>query len=134
FADAGYDVKSHLSDGVLEVSFTITSTDRSLAVLAEREQRSEALSMTALMRPASVVLACGGQEGEAFGRFLLSALTQDGNPPVQVVGLPGVPGVLESVSQVGPGVDLALVAAPAHQVLDMLEPLARQGVRGVVIY
>ena len=134
FAEAGYDVKSQISDGVIEVSFTITSTDKSLEVLAEREQRTEALSMTALMRPASVVLVCAGQEGEAFGRILLSALTQEGAPQVQVVGLSGVPGALKSLREVAPGPGLALIAAPAQQVLDMVEPLADLGVRGVVVY
>ncbi|MGC0142460.1 GNAT family N-acetyltransferase [Pseudactinotalea sp. Z1732] len=134
FADAGYDVQSTMDDGILAVSFTITSTDKSLAVLAEREQRSEALSMAALMRPAGVLLVCAGQEGQAFGRVLLGSLTQEGAPGVQVVGLDGAPGALSSLDQVRPGPDLALLAAPPAQVLDLLEPLAGLGVRGVVLY
>jgi len=134
FSDAGYDVQSRMEDGIVSVAFTITSTDRSLAVLAEREQRAEALSMAALMRPRSVVLACAGAEGEAFGRFLLTALTQDGSPPVQIVGLPGVPEAVPSLDQVSAEVDLALLAAPAAQVLEMLEPLQALGVRGVAVY
>src|SRR5690625_5180649 len=47
FTDAGYEVSSRMEDGVLAVSFEIASTERSLAVLAEREQRTEALSMEA---------------------------------------------------------------------------------------
>src|SRR5690625_4845934 len=134
FSDAGYDVQSRMEDGIVSVAFTITSTDRSLAVLAEREQRAEALSMAALMRPRSVVLACAGAEGEAFGRFLLTALTQDGSPPVQIVGLPGVPEAVPSLDQVSAEVDLALLAAPAAQVLEMLEPFQALGVRGVAVY
>lgn len=134
FADTGYEVQSQMDDGILAVSFSIASTDRSLAVLAEREQRTEALSMAALMRPAGVVLVCDGVEGEAFGRFLLGSLTQQGAPEVQVVGLSGVPEALDSVDQVRPGADLALIAAEPEQVLAMLGPLADAGVRGVVIY
>src|SRR5690625_7588942 len=86
------------------------------------------------MLPRSVVLACAGAEGEAFGRFLLTALTQYGSPPVQIVGLPGVPEAVPSLDQVSAEVDLALLAAPAAQVLEMLEPLHALGVRGAAVY
>ncbi len=134
FSDAGYDVHSRMEDGIVSVSFTITTTEKSLAVLAEREQRAEALSMASVMRPQSVVLVCAGEEGEAFGRFLLTALTQEGAPPVQIVGLPGVPGAVTELAHVRAPVDLALLAAPAPDILDMVEPLRSLGVRAVAIY
>lgn len=135
FADAGYDVHSELDDGILAVSFTIQPTDRSLAVLAEREQRAEALSMAALLEPASVLLVCAGAEGEAFGRMLLAGLqVPEVADAVQVVGLPGYPQAVTDLPPGGAGVDLALIAAPAATVLDLLAPLAQLGVRGVVLY
>src|SRR5699024_5611818 len=135
FTDAGYEVSSRMEDGVLAVSFEIASTERSLAVLAEREQRTEALSMEALMRPQGVLLLCSGPEGEAFGRFLIRQLTAEDAADVAVVGLPGAPGAMSGLAEVPRGgADLALIAAPAQEVLDMIGPLADLGVRGAVIY
>lgn len=131
FTDAGYDVQQAYDDGIMSVSFTIRPTDRSLAVLAERERRAEALSMRAVLAPRRVLLVCAGEEGRAFGTHLAEGLA--GTDRVRVVGLPGHPDSVEDLEPVEEE-DLALVAADAPTVLQLVPALAGHGIKAVVLY
>ena len=53
FSDAGYDVKRHIEDGVVEVGFDIEPTDSSKAVAMSREHRAEALSVRSILHPST---------------------------------------------------------------------------------
>ncbi|WP_022916162.1 GNAT family N-acetyltransferase [Ruania albidiflava] len=131
FTDAGYDVQQVYDDGIVAVSFTIRPTDRSMAVLAERERRAEALSMSAILSPRRVLLVCAGQEGRSFGARLVEHLEPTGR--LRVVGLPGHPGSLTELDPL-PDEDLALVAADAATVLELAPGLADHGIKAVVLY
>lgn len=133
FADAGYDVTSAMEDGIVEVSFGITSTDRSRAVISEREQRAEASSMAALMRPAAAVLVHAGTEGRQIAAVLGPALRASDGFPVTVLDADADADLSSRLAQIAP-VDLALVAAPAMHVVPLLPHLAAAGVRAVVLY
>lgn len=131
FTDAGYDVEQAYDDGIMAVSFTIRPTDRSLAVLGERERRAEALSMAAVLAPRRVLLVCAGDEGRAFGARLVEHLAGSGR--LRVVGLPGHPGTLAELEP-GEEEDLALLAADAPTVLALIPTLAERGIKAVVLY
>jgi len=131
FTDAGYDVQQVYDDGIVAVSFTIRPTDRSMAVLAERERRAEALSMSAILAPRRVLLVCAGEEGRAFGTRLAEHLQPSGR--LRVVGLPGHPETLAELEPLAEE-DLALVAADAPTVLELAPVLADHGIKAVVLY
>ncbi|GEL93786.1 bifunctional acetate--CoA ligase family protein/GNAT family N-acetyltransferase [Cellulomonas composti] len=154
FRDAGYAVRQHAEDGVVALSFDIDPTDRSLAVMADRERRSEARSVRALLH-ASSVLVVGPHHGpdrnghgpdeehvrplhDGLARAVLAHLTRaPGAPRVQAVGVePDAPAgqvhrvALDDVS--GP-VDLAVVALPPQDAPALVRRLAALGVHGVVV-
>ncbi|HIZ37715.1 MAG TPA: GNAT family N-acetyltransferase [Candidatus Ruania gallistercoris] len=131
FTDAGYDVEQTYDDGIMTVSFTIRPTDRSMAVLAERERRAEALSMAAVLAPRRVLLVCAGAEGRSFGERLAGQLAGTGR--LRVVGLPGHPATLAELEP-APEEDLALLAADAPTVLELVPDLAAHGIKAVVLY
>lgn len=56
FRDAGYEVRQHSEDGVVSLAFDIDPTDKSLAVMADREHRAEARSMRAVLDARSVLV------------------------------------------------------------------------------
>lgn len=56
FREAGYEVHQSLEDGVVQVSFDIDPTDRSLAVQAAREHTAESRSMHGLLHARSVLV------------------------------------------------------------------------------
>ncbi|WP_432562142.1 bifunctional acetate--CoA ligase family protein/GNAT family N-acetyltransferase [Kineococcus sp. SYSU DK003] len=140
FREAGFEVRQGYSDGVLEVSFDIDPTERSLDVMRAREQRAEARSVAALLRPQSVVVVGARRTPGTVGHRLLSDLVAGGFAgtvhAVNAVGageeLLGVR-LRSSVRDIGEPVDLAVVAVAPAQVLDAVDDCAAAGVRGLVV-
>ena len=148
FREAGYEVHQRTEDGVVQVRFDLDPTDRSLAVAADREHRAEARSVRALLAARSVLVVGPGPEGgrpltqEQARRVLdgLRAQARGGRVRVQAVGVgheSGVDGdgvahrrLLEDVE--GP-VELAVLALPPAQVIDVAGRLGALGVRGLVL-
>jgi len=127
FTDAGYDTTQRYADGVVEVSIPIRPTDRSLAVLAERERRAEALSMTALLAADGVLVLARGEEGELLGERVLAAIA--GSAFTGRVVTAGT--VAELVDADLP--TLAVLAAAPEEVMAALPVLAERGTRAVVL-
>ena len=138
FRDAGYAVRQVTEDGVVAVGFDIDPTDRSLAVMADREHRAEARSMRDLLHASSVVVVGPGAEAEGTLAGLLAAsvladlLAGDPSVVVHAVGVPGTAQDLRLADVPGP-VELAVVAVPAGEATDVVRELSRLGVRGVVL-
>ncbi|WP_136520179.1 GNAT family N-acetyltransferase [Cellulomonas telluris] len=146
FRDAGYEVRQRTEDGVVQVTFDIDPTERSLAVMADREHRAEARSMRALLTARRVLLVGPGPQPEralhaAHAERVLGGLlpaARDGSTTVHAVGVPTAAGtdgvhVHERVDDVPAPVDLAVVVLPAEQVLDAARRLGALGVRGLVL-
>lgn len=141
FKDAGYEVRQRTEDGIVAVGFDIDPTDRSLAVMADREHRAEARSMRDLLHAGSVVVVGPGVDaGETLAGRLASRVLADlllGDPSVLVhaVGVPGDPALPlhAQVADVPAPVELAVVAVPSDEAADVVRALARLGVHGVVL-
>jgi acyl-CoA synthetase (NDP forming)/GNAT superfamily N-acetyltransferase len=138
FREAGYEVTHHLDDGVIEVAFDIDPTERSLAVMAAREHRSESLSMRALLNPRSVVLVGASRDATSFGARVLQAVTSAGfTGAVHVVNRDaleiGGSRAYNAVDEVPGPVDLAVVTVPAGAVPEVLGECIDLGVKGAVI-
>lgn len=72
FREAGFAISQHLDDGIISVSFVIDPTVRSLEVMADREHRAEARSVSALLSPRSVLVVVDGGSHE---RLLARTIT-----------------------------------------------------------
>lgn len=136
FRDAGYVVAQRTEDGVVALAFDIDPTDRSLAVMADREHRAEARSVRQLLEARSVVVVGPGEDDASLvGRLAASVWADLGAGDQDLVRhAVGVPGVESPalVDVLGP-VDLAVVAVPAQDCVGVVRDLARLGVRGVVL-
>ncbi|GAB7189996.1 bifunctional GNAT family N-acetyltransferase/acetate--CoA ligase family protein [Kineococcus sp. NUM-3379] len=142
FREAGYEVRQGYSDGVLEVSFAIDPTERSVDVMRAREQRAEARSMVALLAPSSVVVLGASRNPGTVGHRLLAdivdggfrgrvhAVNADADP--EETHLLGVP-LHASVRDVPAPVDLAVVAVPPSSAVEAVTACAAIGVRGLVV-
>jgi acyl-CoA synthetase (NDP forming)/RimJ/RimL family protein N-acetyltransferase len=138
FREAGYAVAQHFEDGVLQVEFGIDPTETSLAVMADREQRAEARSMTGLLTPRSVVVVA--EPGPGADPVLAAAVAQHlaapaEGPVVHTVGLSEpVAGAaaIDSVADLD-AVDLVVLSAPAERAADLLRGCARLHPNGVVV-
>ncbi|ACQ80185.1 GCN5-related protein N-acetyltransferase [Beutenbergia cavernae DSM 12333] len=144
FTEAGYDVTQRFDDGVISVEFRIDPTERSLAVMAQREQRTEALSMSALLAASSVLVVGGGTPEDVLAvRALEAVLASEFTGAVTCVGevLRGPAegtrarwhASIDGAIGDGRGADLAVVALPPAAVVDLLGRLTPLGTHGVVV-
>ncbi len=156
FREAGYDVRQQMDDGFVQVSVDLDPTERSRAVMADREHRAEARSMQGLFDVTSVVLVgpgdpaapgrAGGPVDLLLARRALAALVRSEGVDVHVTGvedpasvLAGLPDgaraprVHATLADVPGRVDLAVVSLPPPAAIDAVRRLARLEVRGVVV-
>lgn len=141
FKQAGYEVRQRTEDGIVAVGFDIDPTDRSLAVMADREHRAEARSMRGVLQASSVVVVGPGKDaadtfaGRLASRVLANLLVGDPSVVVHAVGVPGDPPtpVYARVADVPGPVGLAVVAVPAADATDVTRDLARLDVHGIVV-
>ena len=139
FREAGYEVRQRTEDGIVAVGFDIDPTDRSLAVMADREHRAEALSM----RGAAARVVGRRRRARARTRarrspggwprgVLADLLVGDPSVVVHAVGVPGDPPlpVHARLTDVPGPVELAVVAVPAAAAADVARDLARLDVHG----
>jgi acyl-CoA synthetase (NDP forming)/GNAT superfamily N-acetyltransferase len=138
FSDAGYDVTRHVEDGVVEVGFDIEPTDSSKAVAMSREHRAEALSVRSILHPANIAVIGASRRGSSIGSQLLDRLVEAGftgsihpvNPNVRTLRRRTA---YPSVAAVPGQVDLAVIAVPAHAVLEVVDECAEAGVKALLV-
>ena len=138
FSDAGYDVTRHVEDGIVEVGFDIEPTDQSKAVAMSREHRAEALSVRSVLHPRTIAVVGASRRKDSIGSQLLARLVDAGftgrihpvNPNVRSLRRRRA---YPSVSAVPDPVDLAVVAVPAHAVLEVVDECAEAGVKSLLV-
>lgn len=138
FADAGYTVARRVEDGIVLVHFDIEPTEKSEAVRLSREHRAESVSIARLLTPDVIAVVGASRRPGEIGHELLRHVHGGGftgqvfavNPRASdVLGVPSYPRVSDIPAQV----DLAIVAVPAEQVLDVVDDCAHANVHGLVV-
>ncbi|GAA4883664.1 GNAT family N-acetyltransferase [Serinicoccus chungangensis] len=141
FRDAGFEVSHEFDDGVIAVSFDIEPTEASRAVRTSREHRSEVRSMRAVLHPESVAVVGVSRRPATIGRAFFDDIVAGGftgrvypvnnaaDPGTLINGHPAV----ASVRDIEGGVDLAVVAVVAEEVLGIVDECADAGVKALVV-
>ncbi|MFC7245688.1 GNAT family N-acetyltransferase [Catellatospora aurea] len=159
FTDAGYEVTRRYADGVVTLTFPVAPTERSRAVQADREQRTEARSVARLLRPRAVAVYGASASGHGVGAAVLAHLRASGfagpvhhvhpqgplrslaelSPQSLPTGGPSSPGepgsglVRGEEKPHGSGIDLAVVATPPVALPEVLADAAAAGVHGLLV-
>lgn len=161
FRDAGYETSHRYGDGILELSMALAETELSWTVMAEREQRAEALSMQRVLAAGSILVLGQDDLGRPLAeRAAVSVLGSGFRGALHVVGVDvaddGGVGPDAAVADAadarhagsGPAadihrwptladiagsVDLAVLAAHPDAVIDAVEDLERLGVGALVV-
>ena len=138
FRGAGFEVKRRFDGGVVEIGFSITATEKSLELIDQRDQRAVARSIRRLLHPKSIAVIGASRDpgtvGHELVRHLLDAEFAGPVFPVNpnagdIKGVYAFPSVLD----IPIGVDLAVIAVPAAQVLEVVHDCATKGVAGLVV-
>src|SRR5437764_986161 len=138
FAAAGWARDVRLDGGTVETRFSIDPTPSSLEAIATREHLAEAASMARLLAPQSVAVIGASTTPGKIGYAVLRNLRDAGfrgalyavNP--NTASVEGVP-AYSSVTEIPGPVDLAVIARPATEVLDLVAECARKAVHGLVV-
>ena len=144
FREAGYEVEQRLDDGIVWVSFDVDPTERSLAVMADREHRAEARSVSALLAPSSVLVVTDEHAPDhpaacAVVRHLVAEparASAAAGPVVHVVGWPGAPERARSwpsVAEVATGVDLLVLGVAAERCAEVVRRCAHLRPHAVLV-
>jgi len=138
FREAGYELEQHREEDVIAVSFAIEPTEASVAVMAARELRAEARSMSRLLRPQSVAIVGASRSPGGLGHALLQHVVDAGFAGRLVAVHPEVDEIagvrcVRSLADAGGEIDIAVVVVPAESVAGVIEDAGSADVRGLII-
>ncbi|MEO6020602.1 MAG: GNAT family N-acetyltransferase [Knoellia sp.] len=138
FSEAGYEVSRKIEDGVVALHFDIEPTDRSKAVAMSREHRAEAISVSRMLAPKTVAVIGAGRSQQSMGHHFLKNLLDGGFVgevhPVNrkartILGRTAY----DTIGDVPGRVDLAVIAVPAENVLQVVDDCAAANVDALLI-
>ena len=138
FRDSGFEVRSRLSDALVEVQLTLRPSDRSVAAAEERRRLATTASLRPLFAPRAVAVVGASRDPANIGGRIMTALIAAGFAgvihPVNLHGTPvhGLPS-RRSARELPAGVDLAIVAVPAAAVPGVVDDCAAAGVKALVV-
>lgn len=138
FSEAGYEVQRKYEDGVVLLEFPIDPTDKSRAVMESREHRAEARSVGELLAPEHVAVIGASREYGSVGYHLLQNIIEGRftggvhsvNPDAFEIGGARA---FSSLAHIKQDIDLAVVAVPAEQLLEVVADCGRHGVKGMLV-
>jgi acyl-CoA synthetase (NDP forming)/GNAT superfamily N-acetyltransferase len=136
--DSGLPVSRRVDGGQVHIELDLTPAEGYLAALAEREERADVASLTAVLAPRSIVVIGAGRAPQSVGHAVLASLVRSGfegqlaavNPhAAQVCGV----ACHRSVEDLATPVDLAVLCVPARAVPEVAEQCGRAGVRALLV-
>ena len=143
FADAGLPLERHFVDGSIELTLPLPSTDSDpldayLDAVARRASRAEVASLRHLFQPDSIAVIGAGRRRGSVGREILHNIVTGGfGGRVYAVNPHGssMEGIapLKSVLDLPDGVDVAVIAVPRAEVVDVAAQCGRRGVRTLIV-
>lgn len=138
FTDAGFEASHRREGNEVSLEFDIAATERTQKVMAERELRADSRSIKRLLHPRSVAVVGASSDPGKIGHVVLHNLVEAGftgpifpvNPNARAIsGILAYP----SISAVPGEVDLAVLAIPAADVVEVVAECSRRGVHGLVV-
>ncbi len=138
FHSTAFPVDQHFDGGAIQLEFPIAPTEAAQAAQEVRERLAEARSMTRLLAPRSIAVVGAGRRRGTIGHEIFRNLIRgDFEGPVYPVNASATSvaavRAYPSVVDIPGDVDLAVIAVPAEQVLDVVDDCARRQVHGLVI-
>ena len=138
FRDSGFEVRSRLDRGVVEVHLDLSGSARMLEAMDERNRTATVASLEPVLKPRAVAVVGVSRRRAGLGRRVFDALLRDGfKGPVYPVNAAGgqIDGrdAYRSARDLPPGVDLAVIAVPRDAVAAAVGECAAAGVRALVV-
>jgi acetyl coenzyme A synthetase (ADP forming)-like protein len=138
FRDSGFDVRSKSADGVVDVRLSVTPSPDGVRAIDERDRIATVASLRSILEPTSIAVIGASRQPTHLGRRILDALHRDGFRGAVYPVNPHCDEIdgyhcYRSVKDLPAGVDLAVVAVPAAQVLAAVDDCGAAGVRSLLV-
>ena len=138
FRDSGFEVRSKSADGMIDVRLSVTPSSDGTRAIDERDRLATVASLRSLLEPTSIAVIGASRNGAHLGRRMFDALITAGFRGTVYPVNPHCDEIADrrcfhTVRDVPPGVDLAVVAVPATQVLSAIEACGAAGVRSLLV-
>ncbi|HEY8585081.1 MAG TPA: GNAT family N-acetyltransferase, partial [Capillimicrobium sp.] len=138
FSSAGFGVRRETSHGVTELSMDIRPTERLAERIAERDHLATVASLRPLLEPASLAVvgasnADGSVGGTIFANVLASGFTGIATPVNRHARVVHSIRAYPRVSDIPETPELAVLAVPAEEVLDVARDAAGAGVGALIV-
>jgi acyl-CoA synthetase (NDP forming)/GNAT superfamily N-acetyltransferase len=138
FRNAGFRTRSTFADGVVEVFMEIAPTEEFMESVDRREERAELNSLGHVLRPRTIAVIGAGPAPGGVGQQLFRHLVEGGFTGAVYPVHPDADRVAghrayQSVGDVPESLDLAVLAVPPTEVLDVIDQCAAKGVQALVL-
>jgi len=138
FRNSGFAVQTRVRAGEIHVEFPTEITEDALVRFEERDATAAINAVSRLLRPKSVaVIGASRSRGTIGGEIMHNLISQAFQGPVFPINPKSdvVQSVhaYASVEDVPVNVDLAVIAVPARDVVEVAEACARKGVQALVV-
>ena len=138
FRESGFEVEVRCEPGTLKVRFSTSISAEAAERFRERDRVAAVAAASSVLRPRSVAVVGASRHRGTVGAELLRNLTAAGfSGELQVVNRHGgyVQGraSVRSISELSAPVELAVIAVPAAEVLNVARQCAAMGVRAMVV-
>jgi acetyl coenzyme A synthetase (ADP forming)-like protein len=138
FRDSGFHVRSKSAGGVIDVRLSVTPSTACATLMDERDRLATVASLAPLLEPKSVAVVGASRDRAQIGRRIFDALRRDGFrgpvfPVNRTAGEIDGERCYRSARDLPKGVDLAVLAVPASQILAAVDECGAAGVRSLVV-
>jgi acyl-CoA synthetase (NDP forming)/RimJ/RimL family protein N-acetyltransferase len=138
FSSAGFAIKRETSYGVTELALDIRPTEQLAERIAERDHEATVASLRPLLAPGAVAVvgasnAPGSVGGTIFANLLDGGFTGIATPVNRSAQVVHSVRAYPRVSDIPDAPELAVLAVPAAEVLDVARDAAGAGVRALVV-
>lgn len=138
FLNSGFDVERRISGGILQVSFSITETEKYERMATERSIQAAHSSIAHFFEPASIAVVGVSRQSRQIGSAIFQNIRAAGykgalypvNPnATEIDGYRAYP----KVSAIDGAVELAVISVPAEMVESVVDDCIEKGVEALLI-
>ncbi len=138
FGKFGFAVHRETEQGTVHITCSLMPDEAAIAAVDERERTADIASLAPLFAPRSLVVVGASRRPRTVGHEILQSILHSGyTGDVHVVNrhaddILGQATYVD-VAHLPTAVDLAIIAVPAGQVLDVVQACGERGVRAIVL-
>jgi acetate---CoA ligase (ADP-forming) len=138
FQSYGFHMHQFLENDIYHITFALNKTPRIIENSLERSSQATLKSLEYILKPRSAAVIGASNRPGAMGQLILQSMLQSGfKGPIYpinanydtIMSVKAYPSILNA-----PGdVDLAIIAAPSAQILNIVDECGRKKVKGIIV-